>query len=626
MLKNFIVVLITFAFGWFLYGARYIFLEVEENACRMTYMFGEPQFLKLKFKENKEFPHYGLYYYYEGPVQQNIKYLTLRGAPVLFVPGNAGSFKQVRSLASVALQKALDNEHNIQLNYFAIDFKEQLSGFYGGYLEDQKMFLKLCIQVVSNIYEKKKSVIIIGHSMGGKVAQAVLEQRGDFTKINSIIFISSPLDIPVINLDYEIQKFYVNNEKFLSINRERYLAHNETNTCVDLYQNVSYFRSQSSFMENILMISIGGGKRDLMVQESLTISKYSDIHAMTSSIPKVWLSCDHLSSVWCLQLVKVINRFIFAVATVDSRNDVFYLDEKGLRVQAAMNYFVKPLNRHKVIELYFNSNYKSVWDEQSKIVYGKLFKNGLRHYYNQLLTIQKYKDYKKFFMEVTGLDENNWLFACLETFHEGNSLGCNKGIPISHYIQNIPAQDTFRSVSLIDVEHVLKYYPNWTHIMIRLPPTNKKVSFKIDIYKANERKIILKAPRFSFDRKVLITETTHATMHYMILIQDLEEPISTLRFDIEPIACVDKPFQITGKICVPWVRGFERYKHLSHNTLDKSIYVNVPIPTPTGYNTSVNPVCLELFLDPPCRYKIRIQETRGLSNPTLHFFNINLFI
>lgn len=43
---------------------------------------------------------------------------------------------------------------------------------------------------------------------------------------------------------------------------------------------------------------------------------------------------------WCLQLVKVINRFIFAVATVDSRNDVFYLDEKGLRVQAAINYFV----------------------------------------------------------------------------------------------------------------------------------------------------------------------------------------------------------------------------------------------------------------------------------------------
>uniref|UniRef100_A0A1B0AEH7 Uncharacterized protein n=1 Tax=Glossina pallidipes TaxID=7398 RepID=A0A1B0AEH7_GLOPL len=148
--------------------------------------------------------------------------------------------------------------------------------------------------------------------------------------------------------------------------------------------------------------------------------------------------------------------------------------------------------------------------------------------------------------------------------------------------------------------------------MIRLPPTNKKVSFKIDVYKANERKIIVKAPRFFFARKVLITETTHATMHYMILIQDLEEPISTLRFDIEPIACVDKRFQITGKICVPWVRGFERYKHFSDKTLDKGIYVNVPIPTPTGYNTSVNPVCLELFLDPPCRYKIRLV---GVSMP-----------
>uniref|UniRef100_A0A1A9WXZ2 GPI inositol-deacylase n=1 Tax=Glossina brevipalpis TaxID=37001 RepID=A0A1A9WXZ2_9MUSC len=423
MLKNFFVVLITFAFGCFLYGVRYIFLEVEENACRMTYMFGEPRFLKVKFKEIKQFPDYGLYYYYEGNVQRSIKNLALRGAPVLFVPGNAGSFKQVRSLASVALQKAVDNDRNIQLNYFTIDFKEQLSGFYGGYLEEQKKFLKICIQVVSNIYKENKSVIIIGHSMGGKVAQAVLEESGYFTSINSIIFISSPLDVPVINLDYKIQKFYVNNDKFLSIKRERYLPNNETNTCLDLYQNISYSRNESSLMENVLMISIGGGNRDLMVKDSLTMSKYSDIHTMTSSIPKVWLSCDHLSSVWCLQLVKVINRFIFAVATLDSHGDVFFLDEKALRLQAAINYFVKPLTRHKATELYLNNDDKSIWDEQSKIVYGKLFKNGLRHYYNYLFAVQKYQDYKKIFIEVIGSVENNWLFACLETSRQTNSFG-----------------------------------------------------------------------------------------------------------------------------------------------------------------------------------------------------------
>jgi len=55
----------------------------------------------VKFSANKQYPNYGLYYYYEGVRQDPLK-TRMTGAPVIFVPGNGGSYKQVRSLASVA--------------------------------------------------------------------------------------------------------------------------------------------------------------------------------------------------------------------------------------------------------------------------------------------------------------------------------------------------------------------------------------------------------------------------------------------------------------------------------------------------------------------------------------------
>ena len=61
------------------------------------------------------------------------------GVPVLFVPGNSGSHKQVRSMASVALRKALDDDHSgrFHFDYFSVDFNEEFSALYGGTLEDQ---------------------------------------------------------------------------------------------------------------------------------------------------------------------------------------------------------------------------------------------------------------------------------------------------------------------------------------------------------------------------------------------------------------------------------------------------------------------------------------------------------
>ncbi|KAM7350071.1 GPI inositol-deacylase [Cochliomyia hominivorax] len=610
MFKNFFIIIIIISFGAFLYGVHNIFIGVEENACRMTYMFGIPQFSKVIFKDNEKFPHYGLYYYYEGNLQRDVNNLYLNGAPVIFIPGNAGSYKQVRSLASVALRKGMDNDRGIHLDYFTINYEEQLSGLYGGYLENQKQFLRLAILAVKRLYEKSsninKQVMLIGHSMGGKVAQAVLEEKDIAAYINSIIFISTPLDTPVVDFDSKINDFYTNSDKYLFSRRIAYVPKNDTNVCSNYKHRMPQISNESKLLDSVLMISIGGGNRDLLVRDALTTSKYSDIHAMTSSIPNVWLSCDHLSAVWCLQLMLVINRFNFAITNIDKKRNVYFIDDKFQRTQSAINYFVKPLNKYKSNDVYFpKATIDAAWQEDSKIVYKKTFKYGLRTGYNHLIPIAKYKHYKKLYIEIESYDEiSDWIYGCT-ALNVSNINKCEKGTSLSHYIQSIASHERIRSMVIIDLQHINKFYPLWTHIMLQLLPTSKMITFKLDIYNKTDRSFIVKAPRwFSFDRKTVINETVFGSVHYDISIEGLDEPFPTLQFDVEPISCEYKNINIVVKTCIPWSRGFERYVHVTHLSNDKSIYVNVPMSSPKHYNTSKNPVSLEIFLDPICRYKI----------------------
>lgn len=56
--------------------------------------------------------------------------MQFNGAPVIFVPGNSGSYKQARSFASVALRKGLEGNWLKHLDYFTGKETELLSDIY----------------------------------------------------------------------------------------------------------------------------------------------------------------------------------------------------------------------------------------------------------------------------------------------------------------------------------------------------------------------------------------------------------------------------------------------------------------------------------------------------------------
>lgn len=241
----------------------------------------------MQFSANTQFPNYGLYYYYEG-VRQPLDPLKMRmtGAPVIFVPGNAGSYKQVRSLASVALRKAREHpEAGIHLDYYTIDYDEELSALYGGYMYHQQSFLKHCIRTIASLYRRPSPIVLIGHSMGGKLAQSVLTDAEIGQHINAIISISTPLDQPVLNLDSHLSQFYMETHELLSRTRTATQPSTKTNVCESLHQKPPSEQTMASQvlsakLDNVLLISTGGGNRDLLVQPGLTTSQFNDLHAM----------------------------------------------------------------------------------------------------------------------------------------------------------------------------------------------------------------------------------------------------------------------------------------------------------------------------------------------------------
>ncbi|KAL7991541.1 hypothetical protein Chor_015797 [Crotalus horridus] len=271
-----------------LLGARDVFFQYEENQCSMTYMFDYPEYLKIKLpkKISRRYPAYELYLYGEGISAEENRNLILTGIPILFLPGNAGSFKQVRSLGSIALRKAEDIDFKYHFDVFSVNFNEELVALYGGSLQRQTRFVHECIKIILKLYKghefAPRSVAIVGHSMGGLVARAlVILKHFKPELLNILITQATPHVAPVLPLD-------------------QYLA--------DFYSTVNHnWIQKAQEIRNLTTLSVAGGFRDYQVRSGLAFlpsssSQNCALSVVSSAVPRVWVSTDHLSIVWCKEL------------------------------------------------------------------------------------------------------------------------------------------------------------------------------------------------------------------------------------------------------------------------------------------------------------------------------------
>uniref|UniRef100_A0A8D3B873 GPI inositol-deacylase n=1 Tax=Scophthalmus maximus TaxID=52904 RepID=A0A8D3B873_SCOMX len=318
------------ALGLLALGLRELLTGCEENRCSMTYMFEYPEYRRVALPRRvaRLYPAYGLYLYGEGVYAQETRALKLTGAPVLFLPGNAGSYKQARSLGSVALRKAENMEGGLHFNVFTVDFNEELVALYGGSLLRQTHFLHESIKAILRLYKHLKnppqSVVLVGHSMGGVVARALFTlPRFNTNLVGLILTQASPHLAPVLALDPYLLDFY-------SAVKQKWLK-------------------QANKLRNITVLSVGGGYRDYQVRSGLTSLPELSCTALfyisvsfylikATAVPRTWVSTDHLSIVWCKELVLATVRAFFDLIDPETRQ---FTDDPEKKMSVLNHHFVR---------------------------------------------------------------------------------------------------------------------------------------------------------------------------------------------------------------------------------------------------------------------------------------------
>lgn len=296
--------------------------QLDPKGCNMSYMMPIfNRFTDFDTEHTRFASKYSLYLYREGGVDEDVR---VKGIPVLFIPGNAGSYKQVRPLAAEAAHYFHDDlrgnmdaiaDGKRPLDFFTVDFNEELIAFHGQTLLDQAEYLNEAVAYILALYHQPqralresglpdpKSVIILGHSMGGVVARTALRMPNyQDNTINTIVTLSAPHARPPISFDPAMVETY-----------------NDVNTF--WRESYSGLLAGKNPLDDVTLVSVAGGGLDTMIPSEYTslTSLVPDTHGFTvftSSIPNVWTGMDHLAIMWCDQFRKALVRAIFDVIDV----------------------------------------------------------------------------------------------------------------------------------------------------------------------------------------------------------------------------------------------------------------------------------------------------------------------
>jgi glycosylphosphatidylinositol deacylase len=201
------------------------------------------------------------------------------------------------------------------LDFFSVDFNEDITAFHGQTLLDQAEYLNDAITYILSLYHTPgkfyrdaslpdpTSVIIVGHSMGGVVARTMLTMPNyQANSINTIVTLAAPHARPPVSFDGDIVRTYKG---------------------VNDYWRHAY--SQKWAIDNplwhVTLISIAGGGLDTMISSDYASieSLVPETHGFTvfsSSMPNVWTGIDHLAITWCDQHRKAVVRALYDVIDV----------------------------------------------------------------------------------------------------------------------------------------------------------------------------------------------------------------------------------------------------------------------------------------------------------------------
>lgn len=186
-----------------------------------------------------------------------------------------------------------------------MEFNEDLSAFHGPTIDTETAYTTRAIDYILSLYPEGTSIVVMGHSMGGVVATALLPNPN----ISAIITMSTPHALPPVRFDRRIDHVYASNHKSLT-------------------------------SDTTPILSLCGGATDLMIpSESCILSPAvvnfsSSVYrrtVFTSALEGCWTGVGHLAMVWCHQVRWRVARAALELTAVKAVEERATVLDKWLR-------------------------------------------------------------------------------------------------------------------------------------------------------------------------------------------------------------------------------------------------------------------------------------------------------
>ncbi|KAJ1647201.1 GPI inositol deacylase [Coemansia asiatica] len=311
----------------------YFNAQPDIPSCVMSY--SRPRFLEQTLFDKtwtRFSTKYKLYLYREGGFDAFDEPYRI---PVLFVPGNAGSPKQVRSIASATTSAFVDligrdpsavDRGQVGFDFFTVGLNEEFTALHGYSILEQADFVNDAIRYILSLYPKTRlrhklssngtefalptSVVVIGHSMGGVVARTAFTLPNHIVgSIQAIFTLATPHNNPTASLESFVDKVYTSINSFW-----RHGFHHGT-------------------LDDVSLVSIAGGNLDSMINSDYTYvgdlaPEENSLSLLSSGIDDVWLSLDHQSILWCAQMARKFSTMLLHIMDARLPSQLLPLDKR----------------------------------------------------------------------------------------------------------------------------------------------------------------------------------------------------------------------------------------------------------------------------------------------------------
>ena len=530
-----LIVLVAFGIGIFDY-----LQNIDSNDCSMTYM-RSPIYIPIKLDDNQKsyYPNYQLFHQCEKEecsLDEKVKFTKPGSIPVLFITGNADSHKQVRSIAALSLSKSEQQKYlneKINYNFFTITFNEELSALYGPVLVKQTKFVQSSIKRILSLYKsvnpeskQPKSVVLVGNSMGGIIARGIFvidtDKFNASNYVHTIITQASPHRHAIVSTDRVMTKYYDDMNSF-------------------------WFNKATNGLGNILLVSLYGGNRDILVRNNLASLDQSSnariISKLTTTIPYVWRSVDHRCMAWCKEFVLVLNRALFKLIDKET-HQIFENREKRENI---FNYYL------------INDNFELGQDSKKAKIYTKdsvkimneinLSFNGFNK--NEIIYVfefdrlkDKLNDFDSLFI-YTNMAKFNSFLACKQfILTNDESYECVGSFDLyTKYGSSLPPNELGRDIGLkiLNIEKILS---NFQYLLIRVPIWRKseknyyQAILNLDWYNKEKRSEIIDVPNLIGLNHARDIEIINDEISYKrLILNDFNNIGQSFKFDYIPNDC-----------------------------------------------------------------------------------------